>query len=215
MSNRSRSVLVLVLAVLAAGCLVSATKLPLWKMRMEAPQYQDKEALNVQVFAGTMKGDLREIRVLNQYIGVHIPEVLPQSRWLPAALLSAAALGIFAAALPGAARRIALIVTVLVLAAAVSTAVIQAMQQMHDIGHKRDAHPKLARVRDFDPPFLGTAKVAQFTLTSNFGAGAYLIGGAFGLHLCAAAASRRSSGATDPDQRVRPVTPTKPLEVLA
>ena len=39
-----------------------------------------------------MRGDLREISVLNKYIGVRIPEHLPQLRWLPVALLAAARL---------------------------------------------------------------------------------------------------------------------------
>lgn len=212
--NSGRRALVIILALLAAGCLVGATKLPLWKMRMEAPQYRDEEALKVQVFAGSMKGDLREIRVLNQYIGVHIPEVLPQSRWLPTTLFAAAVLGVLATAFPGTVRRTALIVVALGLAAAVTVAVVQAKQQMHDIGHKRDTHTKLARVRDFDPPFLGTAKVAQFTLTSTFGSGAYLIGGALALQISAALASARPCRACHCARKLYPIVSTKPSEAL-
>ena len=68
-------------------------RLPLWQMRMEAPQYRDEEALKVVVYPSAMRGDLNEITVLNQYIGVHIPKELPQLKWLPAALIGAAALG--------------------------------------------------------------------------------------------------------------------------
>jgi hypothetical protein len=137
-----------------------------------------------------MKGDLREITVLNQYIGVHIPETLPQSKWLPTALGIGAVLGIAAALLPLRIRRVSLSIVSIALAASIAFALIQAKQQMHDIGHKRDAHTKLARVHDFDPPFLGTAKIAQFTVTSWLGAGAYLLGGAIALQLAGAIASR-------------------------
>jgi hypothetical protein len=190
MSKSRRTFLAIACAFVAAALLAAAIKLPLWHLRMEAPQYRDKEALRVNVFAGSMKGDLREITVLNQYIGVHIPETLPQSKWLPTALGIGAVLGIAAALLPLRIRRVSLSIVSIALAASIAFALIQAKQQMHDIGHKRDAHTKLARVHDFDPPFLGTAKIAQFTVTSWLGAGAYLLGGAIALQLAGAIASR-------------------------
>jgi hypothetical protein len=176
--NTKRTIFTISLALTAAGLLLVSLKLPLWHMRMEAPQYRDKEALRVNVFAGSMTGDLGEIRVLNQYIGVHVPEVLPQSKWLPLSLSGAAALGIIASLLPGAIRRAGLVLVSGALACLVAFAVLQAKQQMYDIGHERDAHTKMARVKDFTPPFLGTAKIAQFTVSSWLGAGAYLIGAA-------------------------------------
>jgi hypothetical protein len=191
MSKSRRTFLAIACAFVAAALLAAAIKLPLWHLRMEAPQYRDKEALRVSVFAGSMKGDLREITVLNQYIGVHIPETLPQSKWLPTALGIGAVLGIVAASLPLRIRRVSLSIVSIALAGSIAFALIQAKQQMHDIGHKRDAHTKLARVHDFDSPFLGTAKIAQFTVTSWLGAGAYLLGGAIALQLAGAIASRR------------------------
>ena len=46
----------------AATLLALSLKLPLWQMRMEAPQYKDEEALEVVVFPGEMRGDLAESR---------------------------------------------------------------------------------------------------------------------------------------------------------
>jgi len=215
MSKARRTILTISLALLAAVCLVGATKLPLWHLRMEAPQYREQEALRVNVFAGSMKGDLREITVLNQYIGVHIPSVLPQSKWLPTTLLTAAVLGVLASVLRQAARRIALVVASIALAGAVGLAIFQARQQMYDIGHKLDAHTKLARVHDFNPPFLGTAKIAQFTVTSWFGAGAWLIGGALALQFGAAVVSRPLREAKNCCSESRRIVPTKPLEAHA
>lgn len=191
MSKTRRTLLAIAFAFVAAALLAGAIKLPLWHLRMEAPQYRDNEALRVNVFAGSMNGDLREITVLNQYIGVHIPETLPQAKWLPTALGIGAALGVIAALLPLRIRRVSISVVSLSLATAIAFALVQAKQQMHDIGHKRDAHTKLARVQDFDPPFLGTAKIAQFTVTSWLGGGAYLLGCGIALQLAAAIASRR------------------------
>ena len=215
MSKTRRTILAITFAFVAAGCLLGATKLPLWHLRMEAPQYREQEALKVNVFAGSMNGDLREITVLNQYIGVHIPAVLPQSKWLPTALIIGAALGVLASLLPFVVRRGALLVTSIALASAIGVAVFQAKQQMHDIGHKRDAHTKLARVHDFDPPFLGTAKVAQFTITASFGSGAYLVGAAIALQVGAAFVSRGSCGANCCCKKSQPIVSTKTSEALA
>lgn len=184
------------LAVVASAMLLAGLKLPLWQMHMEAPQYRDEEALEVAVFPDHMTGDLAELAVLNQYIGVHVPEALPQFKWLPHALLSGAVLGLFAGFLPGAARRFSLVIVVCGLTAALGAAMIQAKSQMHDIGHNRDEKTVLTGVRDFTPPLLGTTKVAQFDVTSRLGAGAWLTGGALGLMVGGAWLSGRKGPTT-------------------
>jgi hypothetical protein len=181
------------LAILAAALLVVSERLPLWHMRLEAPQYREEEALKVSVFPSKFGGDLREISVLNQYIGVHVPPRLPQFGWLPIVLCGGAALGVAASLLGLPFRRIALGLTCVILAIGVLTAAVQARTQMHDIGHKRDHRTILAGIHDFTPPLFGTSKIAQFTVTSRFGIGAWLIGGAILLQASGAWLSRRSS----------------------
>jgi len=215
MSKTGRTILSIILTVVAAASLFGAARLPLWHLRMEAPQYRDDEALRVNVFAGSMTGDLQEITVINQYIGVHIPSVLPQSKWLPEALLAAGVLGMLAIALPISVRRAGLAGVSVALAAAVAFAVLQARQQMYDIGHKRDAHTKLARVQDFTPPFLGTARIAQFTVTSWLGTGADLIGAAVLLQMGAAAVNRRKPETSPVRATTSHNLSTTPSEALA
>jgi hypothetical protein len=178
------------LVVIAAASLLVSLKLPLWQMRMEAPQYRDEEALKIAVHPNAFRGDMRELTVLEQYIGVHIPPTLPQFKWLPGALISGAVLGLVSVLLPLAIRRRALIVVVLALIAALGGSAIQAMAQMHDIGHNRDQQTILVGVKDFTPPFLGTTKIAQFEVSSRFGLGGWLIGAALALQLGAAGLSR-------------------------
>jgi hypothetical protein len=179
------------LAVVASILLFVSLKLPLWQMRLEAPQYRDEEALKVAVYPGALAGDIRELSVLDRYIGVHIPPTLPQFKWLPAALVAGAALGLLACFLRGAARFRALLCVAGALTAALVVAAVQANFQIYDIGHKRDQKTVLAGVKDFTPPFLGTTKIAQFTVSSRFGLGAWLIGGALSLQLGAAWLSRK------------------------
>jgi hypothetical protein len=182
------------LAVIGASVLLLVSlKLPLWQMRLEAPQYRDQEALRVAVHPDSLRGDLKELSVLDQYIGVHIPPTLPQFKWLPGVLIAGAVLGIGARLLRFSIRGRALLGVSCVLAAALTLAAIQAIFQIHDIGHKRDQKTVLAGMKDFTPPFLGTTKIAQFTVTSRFGLGAWLIGGALALQLGAAALSRHQT----------------------
>ncbi|HHY85390.1 MAG TPA: hypothetical protein GYA07_07620 [Verrucomicrobia bacterium] len=173
------------LILVSAALLFFSLKLPLWQMRMEGPQYRDEEALRVRVYPDSMRGDLQELAVLNQYIGVHVPETLPQFRWLPATIMSGAVLGVIAILLPAAARRYALIVVSCSVLTALVIAALQAKAQMHDIGHKRN-NVAMIGVDDFTPPLLGTTKIAQFEVSSRLGAGAWLVG--LGLALQAAAA---------------------------
>lgn len=192
--NKDGRALAIVMAALGSVLLLASLKLPLWQMRLESPQYQDKEALRIAVHPNAMTGDVKELTVLQQYIGVHIPPTLPQFKWLPALLIGGAALGLFASLLRFSARRRALVGVTCALTAALAFAAIQALVQMRDIGHHRDQKTVLVGVADFTPPFIGTNKIAQFTVSSQLGLGAWLIGGALALQIGAAlVGSRRGS----------------------
>jgi hypothetical protein len=192
MTKPRRTNLAIAFTIIAAGLFLGSLKLPLWQMRMEAPQYRDEEALRVTVYANEMTGDLQEISVLNQYIGVHTPSELPQLKWLPYVLIGGAVLGVGAGFLPLAARSRTLASVGVAVVLALAFAAGQAQVQMYDIGHKRDAKTKLAGVKDFTPRVLGTSKLAQFTLASRLGTGAFLIGGALALQFAAAFVTRRA-----------------------
>ena len=189
--SRSSRIVSYSLVVIAAALLLVSLELPLWQMRMEAPQYRDEEALKIAVHPNAFRDDMRELTVLEQYIGVHIPPTLPQFKWLPGTLIAGAILGLVSVLLPLAIRRRALIAVVIALIAALGVSAIQAMSQMHDIGHNRDQHTILVGVKDFTPPFLGTTKIAQFDVSSRFGLGAWLIGAALTLQLGAAWSSKK------------------------
>ncbi len=187
--------------VAAAALFVVSLQLPVWHLKMEAPQYQDKEALRVRVYPGHMAGDLREIRVLNQYVGVHIPEHLPELRWLPLALLAAAGLGIVASVLPGKLRPFSLFGVAAALAVTMLASATFAQWQMHQIGHRRNHHAALKGVPDFTPPLLGSVKIANFEITAGLGTGALLIAAGIALQMGA------SWFAADPARYLAPEAP--------
>jgi hypothetical protein len=186
----------LLFAAAASALLLISLKLPLWQMRLEAPQYRDQEALHIAVLPHSMRGDLRELSVLDKYIGVHVPSTLPQFKWLPALLIAGAVAGFAGAFWPALLRRRVLTLVSCTLAAALACAAVQAMQQMRDIGHQRDQKTALIGVKDFTPPFLGTSKIAQFSVSSSFGLGSWLIAAGLVLQLGADWCGRRTAGKT-------------------
>jgi nitrous oxidase accessory protein len=56
-------------SALAAAALIGlSTQLPLWSMKMEAPQY--RKGLHLHAYGTGMTGDLHELTILNHYIGM-------------------------------------------------------------------------------------------------------------------------------------------------
>jgi copper chaperone NosL len=189
----------MVLALIAAALLITSLKLPLWHLRMESPQYQDKEALRVEVLPGSMRGDLNEIRVLNKYIGVRIPDTLPQTRWLPIAIWISSVAGFVAVLLARRPRRFATYGTGAFLAASLLIAAGQAQWQMYHVGHDRNQHAALVGVKDFTPPLLGNLKVANFELKSRLGLGTACIVSAILLNVVVGLRSRaKKASAANP-----------------
>ncbi len=201
MNNSTRKVLTIVFASAASALLVGSLALPLWKMRMDAPQYQGDEALKVAVYAGKMTGDLNEIQHIQQYVGIKVPSHLPQLQWLPGVLIGGAVVSFIAAFLPIVARRRALLATVAGVCVAIGIAGGQAQYQMYKIGHERTRSP-LARVQSFTTPLLGDLKFANFHIKSRLGWGSFLIGGALLLQL---AGVRLSAVARKANESHRPV----------
>ena len=190
--NKRKSMFAIAAALIAGGLLVASLRLPLWHMRMEAPQYQDKEALKVFVLPGSLHGDLNEIKVLNKYIGVTVPTTLPQTHWLPVTLSIIAGLGLVAAFVPSRVRRWAAFAVATSLCAAMLIAAGQAQLQMYRIGHDRNPHAALKGIPDFTPPLLGNRKLAQFELESRLGFGSFAIIGAVLLYASMGFVSREN-----------------------
>lgn len=179
----------------AAALLASSLWLPLWYTHMEAPQYRGEEALEVVVYAGEVKGDLTELSHLNQYIGVKMDLDIPELHASPYILGGLLALSLVLISLP----RCRLHLGALVLATCMALCVIGGFVTLHErlyaLGHERGDSP-FARVEDFTPPLLGTQKIANFTVTTGLGAGAWAYALAFFLAAGVAWRGETSSGPT-------------------
>lgn len=209
--NKRKSMFAIAAALIAGGLLVASLRLPLWHMRMEAPQYQDKEALKVFVLPGSLHGDLNEIKVLNKYIGVTVPTTLPQTHWLPVTLSIIAGLGLVAAFVPSRVRRWAAFAVATSLCAAMLIAAGQAQLQMYRIGHDRNPHAALKGIPDFTPPLLGNRKLAQFELQSRLGFGSFAIVGAVVLYAAMGFVSREKGAGVRRIKNESFVAPAQPV----
>lgn len=177
-----------VLLVAAAVLTAASPALPLWGVRMTAPQYPD-EALVLRIDRHGIGGDVREVETLQQYVGVRFPESLPELTWLPVAVLALTVLLLAgAAAGRGTAARALRVATVVVFAAflAASAGIVQ--KRLYDVGHRRDPNAPITAVKSFTPPIVGPAKVGNFTVWSFPHAGAFALLAAAAL---AGAAARR------------------------
>lgn len=153
--------------LLAAAALTAASlALPLWGVRMTAPQYPD-EPLMLRVDRNGIGGDVREVETLQRYIGVRFPSEMPELDLLPAAVLALTVLLLAgAAAGTGAAARALRVGTAVLFIAflAGSAAIVQ--KRLYDVGHDRDPNAPIKAVKTFTPPMVGPAKVGNFTVWS-------------------------------------------------
>jgi copper chaperone NosL len=162
------------LLVVASLAIVPAIVLPTWTIRLHAPQYPN--GLEMQIYPTTVKGDVREINLLNHYIGMHeiAPGEFQEFRFIPFFILRFFGF----AALTALIARMAFAVIGwmdFVLFGAVMLYTLQ--HWLYEYGHNLTPGAPLS-IRPFTPKFFGTTHIGQFTVTSLPAAGAVLMIGA-------------------------------------
>ncbi len=161
----------------AAILLALTLLLPLWSTRMEAPQYRDDEVLEVNVYAGRVSGDVHEIDLLNQYVGVHLPLDTPELRASPWVLGAFLAASLVALAMPAAVRRrVSILLCVLMILVLVGGGGLL-QYRLYQMGHDRSP-TIMTGVPDFTPPILGSKKIANFWAYMSLGSGGWAYLGA-------------------------------------
>jgi len=147
----------------AALVALSASR-PLWNLTMRAPQYP--KGLRLDAYGTRMVGDLRELNILNHYIGMRPIE-------MPALEAAMFPIGIFAlvtlcllAPVHRYLRRLA--VAGLALAPIVMLADLQ--RWLYVFGHSLDPHAPI-RLKPFTPLVLGTSTMGNFQSSAMVGSG--------------------------------------------
>ena len=168
-----------VLLVAAALCLVPTFFFPLWNMTMFAPQYPD--GLRLYIHSNELEGgnggqDVREINVLNHYIGMHDLQAsdFTEFQWMPF-VLGALALLYLRAAVHG---QLSQLLDVAVMSLYFSLFSLWSFgYKLYRYGH--DLAPTAAvKVDPFMPPMFGRKQLANFEVYSYPSPGSYALGAA-------------------------------------
>ncbi len=163
-----------VLLVVGALFLAVTYFVPLWDMTMFAPQYGDGLRLHIyshKLVGGNGGQDLREINILNHYIGMHdlTAESFTEFLWMPF-LIGALALLFLRAAVFGTIGHLVDVMVVFGYFGAFS--VYSFVHKLWLYGH--DLAPGAAvKVQGFTPPFFGGKQIANFEVYSYPGVGSY------------------------------------------
>jgi nitrous oxidase accessory protein len=168
----NNSLLVRTAAALVAAALVAwSSTLPLWTLNMKAPQYP--KGLRLQAYGSHMAGDIKELNILNHYIGMPPLEA-------PALETAVFPIGIgvlvvlcLLSPLHRWIRRIA------ITAVAVTPVIMLADLQwrLYEFGHSLDPHAPI-RLKPFTPLVIGTSKMQNFVSSGTISSGIVCLVGA-------------------------------------
>ena len=162
LSGRSRLVLLAGIAALVVGAF-----LPLWRIQLVAPQYQEGLTLEMytyKIVAGNGGNDLQEINTLNHYIGMKpIAEAdFIEMQWIPFAIGVFVLLGLRAAVI----GRLTTVVDLTVLFCYFSAFSLGSFAyRLYTYGHQLDPKAPMT-IEPFMPVLIGRQQIANFVQTS-------------------------------------------------
>lgn len=155
------------LLLVAAVTVIAAACLPLWQIRLVAPQYE--EGLSLHIYAHKLVGgnhgqDLNEINMLNHYIGMKplVAEDFVEMRWMPFAFGIFALLALRAAVIG---RMLSLIDLGVLFTYFTFFSLGSFYYRLYTYGHQLDPHAPM-NIQPFTPILLGSQQIANFVQTS-------------------------------------------------
>ncbi len=169
------------LAGISALALALAFVLPLWSIRLKAPQYPEGLGMHIRVnnITGVRPNDLRSINGLNHYIGMAKiePGSIAELRYMPWILGGLIALGLMAA-ISGKRAVLAGWAATFMIAAALGLA--DFYRWGYDYGHhlNPEAAIKIPGMA-YQPPLIGSKKILNFTANSWPASGGWIMIAAF------------------------------------
>ncbi len=164
MSNRSR-----VFIAIAAISLVLLYVLPLWTIKLIAPQYPEGLGLRITInsVVGVKPNDLNNINNLNHYIGMKRiePDAIPELRLMPMIVAALVITGLIAA---WSSRRMLARTWVAAFAIVALIGLVDFYKWEYDYGHNLDEENAILKVpgMSYQPPLIGSTKLLNFTATS-------------------------------------------------
>ncbi len=195
MNQKSRLILGVAVLSLFLGYLF-----PLWSINLEAPQYPEGIGLYIRVntISGHNPNDLRNINLVNHYIGMKAIEVdsIPELRFMPwilGFLIFSGGIIVFTRQ-----RRLLLIWIILFVVLGIA-GIYDFYLWNYDFGHNLDTAKAAIKIEGmtYQPPILGTKKMLNFTTTSLPHLGGLAAFGSMGLAMLAYWVSGRRDETND------------------
>jgi copper chaperone NosL len=151
--------------------------LPIWHMKLWAPQY--REGLTLSIYTNTIQGDLQKINTLNHYVGMKqiTPDDFTEFTYMPQALTALGVCALLAALFN---RRWIAILGWLVFTGFAVVMFYDYALWLYHYGHDLDPRAAIT-LEAFTPPLIGYAKMANFKVLSVPGVGTILLGFAWAL----------------------------------
>ncbi len=166
LSKRSR-----ILIIVATFALLPSIFLPTWTITLHAPQYPD--GIHVKIYPNTVAGDVREVNLLNHYIGMHEirADEFPEFRFIPFFILRFFGFALLTAMV----GRMAIAALGWMDFTLFGVVMLYTMQHwLYQYGNDLSPDAPL-NIDPFTPHFIGVTHVGQFTVTSWPAAGAILM----------------------------------------
>ena len=173
----------------ASLLLLGVFVLPLWSVRLVAPQYPEGLGMHIRIntVEGATETDLNNINLLNRYIGMKRidPDAIPELRFMPWIVGGIILTGLATAAF--ARRWLIYSWTAAFLLVAVA-GLIDFWWWEYDYGHSLDTENAVIKIpgMSYQPPLIGSKQLLNFTATSLPALGGVLAGLALVLALGAA-----------------------------
>lgn len=158
--------------ILAGFLMVGMYFVPMWNIDLFAPQYP--EGMYMQIWLNKMTGDIRNINLLNHYIGMHpiVPDQIPELIYLPWGL----AVLIFGAFVSAFIKNIWVIRTyVAIFFFCAGGALFDFWLWGYRYGHELDPRASIKMPgMSYQPPLIGPKTLLNITAWSMPAAGGYL-----------------------------------------
>ena len=146
--------------------------LPVWHMKLWAPQYP--EGLTLSIYSNTIRGDLQKINTLNHYVGMKAitPLDFKEFTYLPQALTALGVCALLAALFN---RRWLAMLGWLAFTGFAVVMFRDYANWLYHYGHDLNPHAAI-KLPSFTPPIIGYARMANFRVLSFPGVGTLLLG---------------------------------------
>ena len=155
---------------LGAALLIASFFFPYWEMHMQAPQYP--KGLHVYTYLDRVEGDVREINIINHYIGMgKIDSAAKLERRISWYAILFLALGsILVASIRFKINRIFYLPPILFIMGFLADFIYW----MYQFGHNLNPSSPISFIKPFMPTILGTGTIGQFKTTAYFSVGFWM-----------------------------------------